>query len=238
MQTNTLQLMPFHGEEVVSELVTQEDRLKKCGQQVEELAAPELWVGSLSIDLPKQQCEDTALVQCFKEANKDFLSNSLSEGFYLKMTFSTEKVSMVDSLSSPKSCREKIEDSHTILWAGHLGFMKTFMCISKRLGMYSQVKEYYKTCRLTAGKDWDKWLSFAYQKVNQASMAFLLFTLLYAHQVRGSLDVVCEAWEGPGKSQGKNTVSYVLKMLEQLMRSTAMARGNHPPGTGKAEGMV
>ncbi len=43
----------------------------------------------------------------------------------------------------PKTCRVKVSRvGHTIPWAGHLGFMKTFMRISKRFfwpGMYSEV---------------------------------------------------------------------------------------------------
>lgn len=51
-------------------------------------------------------------------------------------------------------------------------------------------------------------------------MSFLLFAyrkvarLFYDHQVRSSLDVVCGAQEGPGKIQGKNIVSHILKMWE------------------------
>ncbi|XP_039525008.1 uncharacterized protein LOC120477466 [Pimephales promelas] len=48
------------------------------------------------------------------------------------------------------------------------------------------------------GRDWDKWLPFllfAYREVPQASTGFSPFELLYAHPVRGPLDVLKESWE-------------------------------------------
>ncbi len=79
------------------------------------------------------------------------------------------------------------------------------------------------------GKDWDKWLLyllFAYCEGPQSSMGFSPFKLLYTHQVRGPLDVLRETWEESGKAQDMNIISYVLKMQEQLMKTTAMAREN------------
>lgn len=52
------------------------------------------------------------------------------------------------------------------------------------------------------GKDWDKWLPFllfAYWEVPQASTGFSPFELLYAHHVRGPLDVLKESWEDTHK---------------------------------------
>lgn len=79
------------------------------------------------------------------------------------------------------------------------------------------------------GKDWDKWLPFllfAYREVPQASTGFSPFELLYAHQVRGPLDVLREGWEATDKPGKKNILSYVLKMREHLQKTTALAREN------------
>lgn len=78
------------------------------------------------------------------------------------------------------------------------------------------------------GKDWDKWLLyllFAYREVPQASTGFSPFELLFAHQVRGPLDVLHETWEESGKAKDMNISSYILKMWEQL-KTTTMAREN------------
>ncbi len=80
-----------------------------------------------------------------------------------------------------------------------------------------------------SGKDWDKWLPyllFAYREVPQASTGFSPFELLYAHQVRGPLDVLRESWEATDNPKTKNILTYVLKMREKLQQSTAMAREN------------
>lgn len=45
--------------------------------------------------------------------------------------------------------RKVLELGHYIPWAGHLGFMKTLMRISKRFywpGLYTEVKGYCKSC--------------------------------------------------------------------------------------------
>lgn len=65
---------------------------------------------------------------------------------------------------------------------------------------------------------------FAYQEVTQALPDFSPFEVCYTHQVRGPWDVLRETWEGPGKSQDMNVVSYVLSVREQLMKSTATTR--------------
>ncbi len=59
----------------------------------------------------------------------------------------------------PKRFRVRVvELGHSMPWSGHLGFMKTLMRIAKRFywpGMYSEVKEYCRTCpecQLAAGK--------------------------------------------------------------------------------------
>ncbi len=80
-----------------------------------------------------------------------------------------------------------------------------------------------------SGKDWDKWLPyllFAYREVPQASTGFSPFELLYAHQVRGPLDVLRESWEATDSPKTKNILTYVLKMREKLQQSTALAREN------------
>ncbi len=80
-----------------------------------------------------------------------------------------------------------------------------------------------------SGKDWDKWLPyllFAYREVPQASTGFSPFELLYAHQVRGPLDVLRESWESTDSPKTKNILTYVLKMREKLQQSTALAREN------------
>ncbi|KAL2103518.1 hypothetical protein ACEWY4_000386 [Coilia grayii] len=79
-----------------------------------------------------------------------------------------------------------------------------------------------------SGKDWDQWLPyllFAYREVPQASTGFSPFELLYAHQVRGPLDVLKETWEGE-TSDGTNIISYVLKMREKLASASALAQEN------------
>ncbi len=79
------------------------------------------------------------------------------------------------------------------------------------------------------GKHWDKWLPFllsAYREVPQPSTGFSPFELLYAHQVRGPLDVLRESWEVTDKQGKKNIISYVLKMREHLQNTTALAQEN------------
>uniref|UniRef100_A0A8C2FGW1 Integrase catalytic domain-containing protein n=1 Tax=Cyprinus carpio TaxID=7962 RepID=A0A8C2FGW1_CYPCA len=79
------------------------------------------------------------------------------------------------------------------------------------------------------GKDWDKWLPFllfAYREVPHASTGFSPFELLYAHHVRGPLDVLRESWEATDKPDKKNILSYVLKMREHLQKTTTLAREN------------
>lgn len=65
------------------------------------------------------------------------------------------------------------------------------------------------------GKDWDKWLPFllfAYREVPQASTGFSPFELLYAHPVRGPLDVLKELGElGRAGRAGKTHISPVSK---------------------------
>lgn len=56
---------------------------------------------------------------------------------------------------------------------------------------------------------------FAYREVPQASTGFSPFQLLYAHPVRGTLDVLKEAWEEPQQQQC-SALSYVLKMRDKL----------------------
>lgn len=80
-----------------------------------------------------------------------------------------------------------------------------------------------------SGKDWDKWLPyllFAYREVPQASTGFSPFELLFAHQVRGPLDVLRDSWEAHYKPTKQNILSYVLKMREQLQQSSALAHQN------------
>lgn len=79
------------------------------------------------------------------------------------------------------------------------------------------------------GKDWDKWLPFllfAYREVPQASTGFSPFELLYAYPVRGPLEVLKESWEGAHKSKKQNVLTYILKMREQLQKTTAQAQKN------------
>lgn len=102
---------------------------------------PELQVDSLPFDLAKQQREDSTLVHCFKEAEKDSSSTSLTEQFIIENGLLYRQSDCGRQLVLPKSCREEVlRIGHTIPWVGHLSFMKTFMHISKRFywpGMYS-----------------------------------------------------------------------------------------------------
>ena len=66
------------------------------------------------------------------------------------------------------------------------------------------------------GKDWDKWLPFSFCILGRSpELNFSAFELIYAHQVRGPMDVLCEILEESG--------SPVLKMQEELMKTTPMA---------------
>ncbi len=96
-------------------------------------------------------------------------------------------------------------------------------------GLKKTLKNMLKRFVSETGKDWDKWLPyllFAYREVPQAATGFSPFELLYAHPVRGPLDVLRENWEAADKLSQINIVSYVLKMREQLEKTTAMARQN------------
>ena len=69
-----------------------------------------------------------------------------------------------------------------------------------------------------SGKDWDKllpYLLFAYREVPQTSTGFAPFELLYAHPVRGPLDILKEEWETEEKSD-ESVVLYVLSLRERL----------------------
>uniref|UniRef100_A0A9J7Y7K1 Uncharacterized protein n=1 Tax=Cyprinus carpio carpio TaxID=630221 RepID=A0A9J7Y7K1_CYPCA len=77
------------------------------------------------------------------------------------------------------------------------------------------------------GKDWDKWLPyllFAYREVPQASTGFSPFELLFAHQIRGPLDVLRDSWEASDKPTKQNILSYILKMREKLQLSSTRAQ--------------
>lgn len=80
-----------------------------------------------------------------------------------------------------------------------------------------------------SGKDWDKWLPyllFAYREVPQASTGFSPFELLFAHHVRGPLDVLKDSWEANDKPRKRNILSYVLQMREKLQQISIIAREN------------
>ncbi len=55
---------------------------------------------------------------------------------------------------------------------------------------------------------------------------FSPFELLFAHQVRGPLDVLKDSWEANDKLRKQNILSYILKMRERLQRVTTMAQEN------------
>jgi len=79
------------------------------------------------------------------------------------------------------------------------------------------------------GSDWDQWLPFllfAYREVPQASTGFSPFQLLYGHAVRGPMDVLKEAWEGPVPQQQCSELSYVLKMRDKLDQFQELANDN------------
>ncbi|GAA6077101.1 uncharacterized protein LOC120486734, partial [Tachysurus ichikawai] len=86
-----------------------------------------------------------------------------------------------------------------------------------------------KTFVSESGKDWDQWLPyllFAYCEVPQASTRFLPFELLFAHQVRGPLDVLEDSWEANDKPRKQHILSYVFKMKGLLQRSSVIAQQN------------
>ncbi|XP_041945156.1 uncharacterized protein LOC121707019 [Alosa sapidissima] len=79
------------------------------------------------------------------------------------------------------------------------------------------------------GKDWDRWLPyllFAYREVPQASTGFAPFELLYGRPVRGPLDLLKEAWEGPKAPQTNSILSHVLQMREKMEEMTELVRNN------------
>uniref|UniRef100_A0AAR2M2K3 Gypsy retrotransposon integrase-like protein 1 n=1 Tax=Pygocentrus nattereri TaxID=42514 RepID=A0AAR2M2K3_PYGNA len=95
-------------------------------------------------------------------------------------------------------------------------FNKTLKCMLKKF-----VSE--------TGADWDTWLPyllFAYREVPQASTGFSPFHLLYGREVRGPLDVLKETWEGQGKEQKSNVLSYVLKMRDKMAQLVELVRSN------------
>lgn len=106
------------------------------------------------------QKEDFTLSACFEKVSKDeTVSSFYGERFLVKQGLLYRQSEEGTQLVVPKAQRRKVlELSHSIPWAGHMGFMKTLMRISKRFywpGMYSKVKEYCKTCpecQLTVGR--------------------------------------------------------------------------------------
>lgn len=79
------------------------------------------------------------------------------------------------------------------------------------------------------GKDWDRWLPyllFAYREVPQASTGFSPFELLYGRQVRGPLDVLREAWEGPQTPKSHSVLMHILKMRDKMEEMTELVRDN------------
>ncbi|KAG5276770.1 hypothetical protein AALO_G00109540 [Alosa alosa] len=69
------------------------------------------------------------------------------------------------------------------------------------------------------GKDWDRWLPyllFTYREVPQASTGFSPFELLFGWPVRGPLDVLKEAWEGPQTTETQSVLAHVLKRREKM----------------------
>ena len=79
------------------------------------------------------------------------------------------------------------------------------------------------------GKDWDRWLPyllFAYREVPQASTGFSPFELLFVRHVRGPLDVLREAWEGPKTQEAHSILAHVLKMREKMEAMTELVSAN------------
>lgn len=79
------------------------------------------------------------------------------------------------------------------------------------------------------GKDWDRWLPFllfAYREVPQASTGFSPFELLYGRQVRGPLDVLREAWEGPSTPKSHSILAHVLQMRDKMEEMTDLVQAN------------
>ena len=77
-------------------------------------------------------------------------------------------------------------------------------------------------------KEWDcllLYLLFAYREVPQTSTGFYPFELLYGRKVRGSLNVVREAWE-VGEGSIESVVSYLIAMREKLEGIIDLVRNN------------
>lgn len=123
-----------------------------------ELSEPDIVIQN---NLAQLQQEDPTLADCFKHVSEKGGVTSLSEETYVLKNGLLYRESKEEGtqLVVPKTQRrEVLAIGHSIPWAGHLGFMKTFMRISKRFywpRMYSDVKEYCKTCpecQLTVGR--------------------------------------------------------------------------------------
>lgn len=85
------------------------------------------------------------------------------------------------------------------------------------------------------GKDWDRWLPYllsTYREVPQASTGFSPFELLYGRQVRGPMDVLREAWEGPGTPKTRSIVADVLQVRDKMEEMAELVRTN----LGQAQG--
>lgn len=169
---DTLHLMPFHEEQIeAGSGVTQEDRLESRREQVweglkqsaeqpeQDVEVPGLAEEDVSFpcDLAVHQKNDPTLAECFKNAETSY--GSLAEFFVAENGVLYKQSEYGKQLVLPEVSRaEVLRVGHAVPWAGHLGFMKTFMRISKRFywpGMYTQVQNYCKTCpecQVTAGK--------------------------------------------------------------------------------------
>lgn len=79
--------------------------LQPTEQTEQEHSAPELQVDSFPFDLAKQQCKDSTLAHCFKEAEKDL--TPLSEQFHIENDL-LHRQSDGRQQVLPMSCRKEV----------------------------------------------------------------------------------------------------------------------------------
>ncbi len=90
------------------------------------------------------------------------------------------------------------------------------------------MKAMLKTLDDKQWKEWDKFVPyfcFAYREVPQASTGFTPFELLYAHPVRGPLDVLKSKWTTESQ-EDTGIIDYVLDMRDKMEKMLTIAQNN------------
>lgn len=99
---------------------------------------------------------------------------------------------------------------------------------------HSTLKTMLQTYCFENKKDWDEGvhlLLFATRESVQESLGFSPFELVFGHQVRGPLALLCEQWTN--RETHVNLLDYVLNFKERLNRACALAKKNLELTLGK-----